>query len=119
MPHIRTQEIPRSNWSEYLSGFSRDHAGDPVIVEVIGRQIGTAVEARCMTFEGIAAEIGEGHEDTIFLMVGEEPDKHITHSISAPSHIRLEQVGEGATPAQEVLQIESERDPMTLIRFGE
>jgi hypothetical protein len=68
---------------------------------------------RDLPFEGITADL-KGRVDTIALMFGGKRDDHITHAISAPTHVRLDQTDEGAN---EALQIESTGQITTLVRF--
>ena len=50
----------------------------------------------------------------VALMVGSTPDQHMTHTIMAPLHVRLDQTWEGAN---EALQIESAGETTTLVRL--
>jgi hypothetical protein len=111
---MATREIPREEWIEFFDGFSRQHEGWLVTVEVLGSELGAQVEARELRLEGITADLKGDDEDTISIMVGETPDDHVTHTITAPSHVRLEQTQEGAN---EALQIESGDRVTTLLRF--
>lgn len=111
---MRTREIPRDEWVAFFDGFSRQHEGWLVTIEVLGSELGAQVEARELRLEGITADLKGGDEDTISIMVGETPDDHITHVITAPSHVHLEQTQEGAN---EALQIESGDRVTTLLRF--
>ena len=109
-----TQEIPRDEWSAFFDSFSRQHEGWLATVEVFGDDLGAQVEARELRLEGITADLKGSNEDAISIMVGETPDDHVTHTITAPSHVRLEQTQEGAN---EALQIESASGATTLLRF--
>ena len=111
---MATREIPRDEWTEFFDGFSRQHEGWLVTVEVLGSEIGAQIEVRELRLEGITAEVKDDDEGAISIMVGETPDDHITHVITAPSHVRLEQTQEGADQA---LQIESASGATTLLRF--
>lgn len=106
-----TQEISRSNWPEFFHGFTRGHQGWLATIEVFGSEIGAQVEARRLSFEGIAADSGE---DRITLTVGRKPDLHLTHMVTGPTHVRLDQTEEGA---KESLQIESAGETTTLVRL--
>jgi hypothetical protein len=108
-----TKEIPRAEWSAFFDSFSRRHEGWRVTVEVIGADIGAQEEARELALEGITAELKNG-ESTIEIMIGREPEDHITHTITAPTHVRVKQT---ATGADEALEIEAEGGVRTLVRF--
>ena len=108
-----TQEISREAWSEFFHGFSIAHKGWVATIEVFGSELGAQVEVRELPFEGITAELRNADKDSISLMIGATPAQHITRTISAPTHVRLDQDDEGAN---ETLQIES-ADETTLVRF--
>lgn len=108
-----TREIPRDEWVEFFDGFSRQHEGWLITVEVLGSELGAQVEARELRLEGISADL-KGDENAISIMVGETPDDHVTHTITQPTHVRLEQTREGAN---EAIQIESGDGVTTLLRF--
>jgi hypothetical protein len=106
------REIPREEWANYLDTFSRQHEGWLVTVEVLGTEIGAQVEAEEKHLEGITAELKGGGEDLISINVGRTPAEHVTHNITAPTHVRIEQAENGADLA---LQIESSDGTTTLV----
>jgi hypothetical protein len=108
------REIPREEWGEFLDSFSRQHEGWLVTVEVLSEEIGAQVEAEGKPLEGITAELKDGGVDSIIITVGLTPAEHVTHNITAPTHIRLEQAENGANMA---LQIESSEGVTTLVRL--
>src|SRR2546423_14227976 len=108
------REIPREEWVNYLDTFSRQHEGWLVSVEVLGAEIGAQVEAEGKPLEGITAELKGGVEDLISINVGRTPAERVTHNITAPSHVRIEQAENGADMA---LQIESSEGATTLVRL--
>ncbi len=111
---MRTREISRSEWPEFFDSFSRQHEGWLVALEVFGTDIGVQVEERELAFEGIVAELDEVQGDEIAIMIGAKPDDHITHSISRPTQVSLEQTDEGADVA---LAINSADGVTALVRF--
>lgn len=111
---MRTREISRSEWPEFFDSFSRQHEGWLVTLEILGLEIGAQVEERELAFEGIVAEWDEVQGDEIAIMIGAKPDDHITHSISRPTEVSLEQTDEGADAA---LAIKSADGVTALMRF--
>ena len=111
---MSTQEIPRSNWNEFCHGFSSAHQGWFATIEVFGADIGAQIEARELPFVGITADPAKRTKDTIALMLGRKSGEHLTHTITAVTHLRLDQAAEGEN---EALQIESTGDATTLVRF--
>ena len=111
---MRTREISRSEWPEFFDSFSCQHEGWLVTLEILGLEIGAQVEERELAFEGIVAERDEVQGDEIAIMIGAKPDDHITHSISRPTEVSLEQTDEGADAA---LAIKSADGVTALLRF--
>ncbi|HEY0323119.1 MAG TPA: DUF5335 family protein [Pyrinomonadaceae bacterium] len=108
------REIPREEWAEFLDSFSRQHEGWLVTVEVLGEEIGAQVEAEGKPLGGITAELKDNGEDLISIIVGLTPAESVTHNITAPTHVRIQQAENGADMA---LQIESSDGATTLVRL--
>lgn len=111
---MQTKEIPKNEWTPFFDSFSRKHEGWLVSLEIFGLEIGAQVEQRQLALEGIAHESDEVEGNTIMIMIGVKPDDHITHSISHPTAVSLEQTDEGADAA---LAIKSDDGTTTLLRF--
>ena len=111
---MRTQEIPKKEWTEFFDNFSRKHEGWLVNLEVFGPEIGAQVEERELALEGITAALDQTEGNTIMIMTGIKPNDHITHSVTGPTSVSLEQTDEGADAA---LAIKSEDGLTTLLRF--
>ena len=111
---MQTKEIPTNEWSEFFDSFSRKHEGWLVSVEILGMEIGAQVEQRDQALEGITNEWNEGAGNTITIMTEAKPEGHITHSITHPTAVSLEQTDEGADVA---LAIKSNDGTTTLLRF--
>ena len=111
---MRTREILRSEWREFFNSFSRRHKGLLVTLEILGTEIGAQVEERELAFEGIVADCNEIKGDEIAIMIGAMRDVHITHSISRPTSVNLEQTDEGIDVA---LAIKAENETTTLLTF--
>ncbi|HEX8844738.1 MAG TPA: DUF5335 family protein [Pyrinomonadaceae bacterium] len=107
------REIPRDEWVAFLDSFSRQHEGWLVTVEVLGTEIGAQVEAEEMRLEGITADLKDG-EDVVSVILNKGATERITHNVTQPTHIRVEQTESGANMA---LQIESGDGVTTLVRF--
>ena len=110
---MKTREIPRTEWAAFFDSFSRRHEGWRVTLEVFGPEIGDQIEERELALEGVTAELAEAG-DKIEIMIGAKPDDHITHTITAPNQVSLEQTDEGADV---VLAIKAADGTMTLLRF--
>lgn len=111
---MRTKEIPKNEWREFFDKFSRQHEGWLATLEILGSEIGAQVEERELALEGIVDEWDEIQGNEILIMVGAKPDDHITHNISQPTEVGLEQTDEGADAA---LAIKSADGTTALLRF--
>jgi|SRR5678815_2647408 len=111
---MKTKEIPKTEWTGFFDTFSRKHEGWLVNLEIFGLEIGAQVEERELALEGITADWNETEGNTITIMTGAKPDDHITHSISHPTQVSLEQTDE---EVDAVLAITSGDGVTTLLRF--
>ena len=111
---MKTIEVPKDQWSKFFSCFSQRHEGWVTTLEIFGSELGAQVQERELPFEGIVDEWNERAGDQIVIMIGTKPDDHITHTISQPTEVSLEQTEGGADVA---LQIKSADGLKTLLRF--
>jgi hypothetical protein len=111
---MKTKEIPQKEWPGFCDSLSRQHEGSLATLEVFGAEFGAQVEERGLPFEGIVAEWNEVHGNRIAIMVGGKWDHHLTHNISQPTHVIMEQINEGADAT---LAIMSEDGVTALLRF--
>ena len=111
-----TQEIPRDEWSPFLERYSRQHEGWLATLEIFGPEIGAQQEALDLPLEGITAASKDGNPSTVSISIGlgRNPDDHVTHTITDPTRLWLEQTSQGANAA---LEIESAGEVKTLLRF--
>lgn len=111
---MQTTEITRTEWPSFFDSFSRKHQGWLATLEILGPDLGAQVEEHELPFEGITDESNETEGNTITIMTGGKADDHVTHTISRPTEVSLEQTDEGADA---VLAIKSEDGVMALLRF--
>ena len=111
---MATQEISHDEWTTFLDRFSRQHEGWLVTLEVFAPDIGAQEEARELPLEGISAAAKDSEPKTIAISIGKTPQDHVTHTITEPTRVWLEQTSEGANAA---LEIESADGAKTLLRF--
>ena len=111
---METKQIARSEWPSFFDGFSREHQGWLVTVEVFQSDIGAQLEEHGLAFGGITAELGSDENAGIEIMIGAQPDRHLTHTITTPIEVSLEHTDEGA---DQVLAIKSADETLTLLRF--
>lgn len=110
---MATLEIPPHEWGAFFDGFSLRHQGWLVTIEVLGDDIGAQVEARELPLQGVSAETNGGRASRISISAGNGPEAHVTHTITAPTHVRLSQNAEGADEALEI----ASSGTTTIVRF--
>ncbi|MCM3904486.1 MAG: DUF5335 domain-containing protein [Pyrinomonadaceae bacterium] len=98
---MKTQEIPRDEWTRFFDNLSRRQEGWQVTLEVFGPDIGDQIEERHMFLAGVAAEVaGEANGgDKIEIMMGGKPSGHVTHVITAPILVEIQQTDLGIDSA--------------------
>jgi len=111
---MRTQEIPRTEWRTFLDSFSRQHEGWLATLEVFGADVGTQKEGRELPLAGVSLSSRGDETEAISIDLGTTPDEHVSHAISEPTAVWLEQTEEGANAA---LEIEVADGTKTLLRF--
>ena len=111
---MSTREIPHGEWVEFFEGFSRQHEGWLANLEVFGSEIGAQTEAQNLQLQGITVDPNGDTGEAIVIILGKSPDLHITHTISGPTRVRLEETAEGV---HEALQIETREGVTALVRF--
>jgi hypothetical protein len=111
---MKTREITKNEWPEFFDRFSRQHEGSLLTLEILGSEIGAQIENRELSFEGIVDEWDDIHGNRIMIMAGAKPDGHITHIISQPVQVSLEQADDGADVA---LAIKAADGTTALLRF--
>src|SRR4051794_39514837 len=86
---MRDYEIPEEQWVQYFNGFSREHAGWPVTIEVLSNDTGPQRIASDLALQGISFDPAAGTRPcTIAVGAGDRPDANMSHTIDLPLHIR-------------------------------
>ncbi len=111
---MQTKQIPKSEWPSFLTRFSRQHEGWLVKLEILHPDLGAQVQEIGLILEGLTGEWDETDAKTIMIMAGSKPDDHLTHSISNPTEVILEQTDQGADVA---LSIKSADGTTALLSF--
>lgn len=109
-----TREIPREQWTTYLSQVEAAQRDSPVEVELAGTSIGDQYLTRNAQLRAISA-VGRGAASgTIEIDLG--VDGGLDHRILRPAHLYAIQSSTGQV---ECLDIEDDQQTKTLIRFKE
>jgi hypothetical protein len=112
---MQTREIPTHEWVPFLDDFSRRHQGRPVLVEVMGQDLGVQREAASLPLSGVSVDLSDGGaNEQIEVMAGDSPHAHVMHAVRRPAHVRVAVNDDGADAA---LQLESQDGTVTLVRL--
>jgi hypothetical protein len=113
---METRAIPRDEWIGFFDDLSRRQEGREVTLEVFGPDIGDQVEERHLLLAGITAEVADKADkgDKIEIMMGGKPSAHVTHMITGPIQVDLQQTDLGADSA---VQIKSADGTTTLLHL--
>jgi len=106
-----TRTIPSNQWIDYFDCFSRDHLGCSVTIQVLDRQSGPQQIATELPLQGISFDTKGTRASSIEISAGDRPDRHISHVIDMPLHIREADEGNGNVD----VQIEPAVGPITLL----
>ena len=108
---MQTRTIPEDQWIQYIDRFSRDHVGCSVTIQVLDRQAGPQHIAVDLPLEGISFNTKGTRPASIEISAGDRPDRHVSHLIDLPLHIREAQEPNGDID----VQIEPATGPVTLL----
>ena len=106
-----THTIPDDQWIEYFDRFTKEHLGCPVTIEVLDKNAGPQNVAVNLPLEGISFDTKGTRPASIEISVGDRPDRHVSHIIDMPLHIREAEEQSGAID----VQIEPANGPVTLV----
>ena len=109
-----SRDIPRSEWAAFFDTFSRQHERWLITVEVVTPELGAHREVRDKPLVGISEDRKRGGPSRVAIFAGELPDDHVTHIVSRPARVALEQTKEGAHKG---LRIDSDDGETTLVLF--
>jgi hypothetical protein len=77
--------------------FSRQHEGWIASVEIIGADGTRRTEASDLPLQGVSADSPQSNR--VDIMIGEQPQDHITHEVPDPVAIAIDQTDSGAERA--------------------
>jgi hypothetical protein len=101
---MKTREISRDEWTTFFDKLSRRQEGCEVTLEVFGPDIGDQIEQRHLFLSGVTAEVSDqfGKGDTIEIMMGGKTSGHVTHTITTPILVELQQTDIGLDSALQI-----------------
>jgi hypothetical protein len=110
---MKTVEIPREAWVDWLNQFTVTHENQPVSVDILGPDIGAQPQIDNLPLIGVSADRLD-HDGTIAVSVAGSAAQHLTHIIPAVTGIYVEETDEGAHLA---LNIVSGDGTKTILRL--
>jgi len=110
---MQTVEIEPGRWSQALEEFSAVHEGWLVSMDILAPTLGAQREVHDLPLVGVVAEPRTGG-GTITISAAKPETGQITHTIHAPTRVRIERTNEGADVA---MQIESAEGTTTILRL--
>lgn len=110
-----TTEIPRDEWQRFFDDFSNLHVGWLVNLEVLDNETGSGLEACAMPLDGVMADRRSG-DDTVTILLGDSPERHMAKSIEHATHVRLQQSDDGV---DKTLQVESDESTALMHFYGQ
>jgi hypothetical protein len=110
---IRSIDIPKENWINFLQMLNRDALGRSVRLEVAREELGDQELAAFMPLRRIDFETKGSELGSLLVSVGQDWEE-LTHRIDAPSYLCIGHNGGGEI---EWLAIEDAREGLTLIHF--
>lgn len=98
---MRTQQIPREAWPLFFKKLSQKQEGWEVSLEVLGPDIGDQMEETHMFLAGLAVDLSKdpSRPDRIEIMFGGNAGNHLTHIVTAPTQVDLQQTDLGVDSA--------------------
>jgi hypothetical protein len=108
---MATRQIKREEWPDFFDSFSRQHDGWLVTLEITGAEMGSQIQGQLFRLRGITQD---ADRSAVFVALGTPAREHLTHVISRPTRVWLQETSEGVDAG---LQIESADAIRTLIRF--
>lgn len=110
---MHTVEVPFEEWSRTLDSFSTMHEGWIVSLELHSPALGAQPEIRDLPLLGVTAET-DTPSPAITIAAARSVAEHVTHTIHAPTRVRIERTEDDADVA---LQIESADGTTSLLQF--
>lgn len=104
------REIPRDQWRRFFDAFSRDHDGWIARVEVAEKGRRSGEETRRMPLHGITVDTKPGARNTTSIILGLQPNVHLTHMITKTKQIVFNE-------GEQEIRIESSDGDQTIVHF--
>jgi hypothetical protein len=104
------REIPRNQWARFFNAFSKDHDGWIARIEVISDGKNSGEETRSLPLLGITVDTKPGAGNTTSIIMGVQPNVHLTHMVTRTKQIRINE-------DEQEIHIESASGDKTIVHF--
>jgi hypothetical protein len=112
---MQLQEIPTSQWNEFLDQFSRLHRGQAADISSAAMNEEPQSVAQGLPLLGVTAEHSSQDGQRIDVIAASAEAGHVRHAILNPTHLRACEWNDGASAE---LRIERADGETTLLRVG-
>lgn len=109
-----TQEITAQNWLPFFDAFSKHHPDTAATIQVISPELGAQEMSNPMPLVGISVDDEGSEKGSIVVMLGSDPEAHLTHLIEHPTHVWLKTDG---IPSSDAIEIEDADDTKTILQL--
>jgi hypothetical protein len=110
---IRTLDIPKENWTNFINTLNRHALERPVRLEVVDRELGDQEMGRLLPLRGMDFETKGSARGAFFISVGSD-EEELNHRIDIPKRLY---VGHNEAAEMEWLAIDEEPIGTTIIYF--
>lgn len=112
---MRSMDIPRGEWRDFMRVFTERHRDGLVNVRVVEAGTGDESEAKHLAFREIQFTDDIHGRDCITVRAGKPGDSTLIQTVMGPERVRLREAKDGA---HDVLAIESKKGTVMLVRFA-
>jgi hypothetical protein len=110
---IRTLEIPKENWTNFINALNRHALERPVRLEVVKRELGDQEMGNLLPLRGVDYETKGSARGALLVSVGSDKEE-LNHRIDSPKRLY---VGHNEAAEMEWLAVDEEPIGTTIIYF--
>lgn len=110
----QTQIIEKNDWAAFAEEFSKQHAGETAVLEMLGDDVGDQYAAENLPFVGMTLESKGSSAGSLVLMLGTEGKDSMERFVAGLQSLQMHTSPDGET----VLKIEAEDEPALLLHLA-
>lgn len=111
---MKTQEIPKSQWTKFFNEFSRTHLGQQTNLWVCSSDAGLAREAVGLPLIGVCCDKTSSGHQRIDIIIGDSTQANVTHQVQKPTSVRI---ATSSTGRESTLEIKSQDGTIAFVRL--